>query len=68
MTVEEYIQVAIAKATAAEEDQAYYASVIQSQDYQAGGPFQRAIDARIIGAINEATLHQDIKVALTTLL
>jgi len=68
LTTEDAIDLSIAKATAAETDAAYFSSVIQSDAYQTNERFRSAIDARIAAAQAEAGLHQEIKIAIVTLL
>lgn len=67
MTKQEAIELAIAKATAAEADTVYYEKVKQTDAYQAGGPFARAIDAQLAALWVEVAFQQTIKAALVNL-
>lgn len=67
MTTAEAIELSITKATAAENEAIYYASVYQTDAYQFEPRFKTAIDERIAAAQAEAAFQQAIKVALVSL-
>lgn len=67
MNIAAAIELSITKATAAEGEAEFYASVYQSDAYQTDVAFKRRIDARIAAAQDEAAFQQAIKVALVSL-